>query len=96
MFTEAILIRLCRILLPFLNTKQNMTPYVADVQEDNPIDFILKVMAAIADSRYSLPACSPFTVDALHSLSRSLYRLTLYSGLQLAIDSLCQATLTRI
>lgn len=46
-----------------------MTPYVADVQEDNPIDFILKVMAAIADSRYSLPACSPFTVDALHSLS---------------------------
>lgn len=73
-----------------------MTPYVADVQEDNPIDFILKVMAAIADSRYSLPACSPFTVDALHSLSRSLYRLTLYSGLQLVIDSLCQATLTRI
>lgn len=39
-----------------------MTPYVADVQEDNPIDFILKVMAAIA-------ACSPFTVGALHTLS---------------------------
>lgn len=37
-----------------------MTPYVADVQEDNPIDFILKVMAAIADSRYSLPACFTF------------------------------------
>lgn len=73
-----------------------MTPYVADVQEDNPIDFILKVMAAIADSRYSLPACSPFTVGTLHTLSRSLYRLTLYSGLQLAIDSLWQATLTRI
>lgn len=57
-----------------------MTPYVADVQEDNPIDFILKVMAAIADSRYSLPACSPSTVGALHTLSRSLYRLTLYAG----------------
>lgn len=31
-----------------------MTPYVADVQEDNPIDFILKVMAAIADIPYQL------------------------------------------
>lgn len=57
-----------------------MTPYVADVQVDNPIDFILKVMAAIAASPcHSLPAGSPFTVVALH---RAYYSIIYLSILQ--------------